>query len=159
MRAQGRMVRSDPDKNLEGAMQRLRNLDVPQSRVDEVRKTNSNPRTIDWRSPATGDVIEKKIIKGQRVMAGDELYRIADHSSVWIIADVAEADIASIKIGTRATVMLRSDPIYPLEGQVTFIYPGAQARDAHRACAYRAAQPGAAAEDLNVCRRGLPDRQ
>jgi Cu(I)/Ag(I) efflux system membrane fusion protein len=123
MRAQGRMVRSDPDKNLEGAMQRLRNLDVPQSRVDEVRKTNSNPRTIDWRSPATGDVIEKKIIKGQRVMAGDELYRIADHSSVWIIADVAEADIASIKIGTRATVMLRSDPMHPLEGQVTFIYP------------------------------------
>lgn len=123
VRAQGRMVGPDADKNLEGAMQRLRNLDVPQSRIDEVRKTNTNPRTIDWPSPATGDVIEKKVINGQRAMAGEELYRIADHSRVWIIADVAEADIASIKIGTQATVTLRSDPMQPLEGQVTFIYP------------------------------------
>jgi hypothetical protein len=30
-------------------------------------------------------------------MAGDELYRIADHSRVWIIADVAEADIESTR--------------------------------------------------------------
>ena len=33
----------------------------------------TNPRTIDWPAPATGDVIEKKVINGQRVMAGDEL--------------------------------------------------------------------------------------
>jgi Cu(I)/Ag(I) efflux system membrane fusion protein len=104
-------------------MQRLRNLDVPQRRIDEVRKTNTNPRTIDWPSPATGDVIEKKVINGQRVMAGDELYRIADHSRVWIIADVAESDIAAVKTGAHATVTLRSDPMQPLEGQVTFIYP------------------------------------
>jgi Cu(I)/Ag(I) efflux system membrane fusion protein len=123
MRAQGRMVGPDADKNLDGAMQRLRNLDVPQGRIDEVRKTSTNPRTIDWPSPATGDVIEKKVINGQRVMAGDELYRIADHSRVWIIADVAEADSGSIKVGAHATVTLRSDPTHPIEGQVTFIYP------------------------------------
>jgi Cu(I)/Ag(I) efflux system membrane fusion protein len=123
MRAQGRMSGADPDKNLEGAMQRLRNLDVPQSRIDEVRKTNTNPRTIDWPSPATGDVIEKKVINGQRVMAGDELYRIADHSRVWVIADVAEADIGSVEVGTPATVTLRSDQGRPVQGNVTFIYP------------------------------------
>jgi Cu(I)/Ag(I) efflux system membrane fusion protein len=123
MGAQGRMARADQDKNLEGAMRRLRNLDIPQSRIDEVRKTNANPRTIDWPSPATGDIIEKKVIKGQRVMAGDELYRIANHSDVWVIAEVAEADISSIKVGTPATVTLRSNPMQPLEGKVTFIYP------------------------------------
>ena len=80
MRARGKMAGSTADKALEGAMQRLRNLGVPQSRIDEVRKTGTNPRTIDWPSPADGDVIEKNVINGQRVMAGDELYRIADHS-------------------------------------------------------------------------------
>ena len=65
-------------------MLRLRNLDVPQSRIDEVRKTGTNPRTLDWPSPADGDVIEKNVINGQRVAAGDELYRIADHSDVWV---------------------------------------------------------------------------
>jgi Cu(I)/Ag(I) efflux system membrane fusion protein len=120
---EGRRTGPEADKNLEGAMLRLRNLGVPQSRIDEVRKTNTNPRTIDWPAPATGDVIEKKIINGQRVTAGDELYRIADHSLVWIIADVAESDIGSIRIGGAAKVTVRADLGAPVEGKVTFIYP------------------------------------
>jgi membrane fusion protein, copper/silver efflux system len=128
VRAQGRMTGRDVDTNLEGAMLRLRNLGVPQSRIDEVRKTGTNPRTIDWPSPATGDVIEKKIINGQRVMAGDELYRIADHSHVWVIADVAGADIGSIKVGTPVTVTLRADSTRPVRGTVTFVYPELETR-------------------------------
>jgi Cu(I)/Ag(I) efflux system membrane fusion protein len=108
---------------LEGAMQKLRNLDVPDARIDEVRKTMTNPRTLDWPSPATGDIIEKKVIEGQRVAAGDELFRIADHSKVWVVAEVAEADIAEVKVGMRATVTLRAFPTMPHEGVVTFIYP------------------------------------
>jgi Cu(I)/Ag(I) efflux system membrane fusion protein len=104
-------------------MLRLRNLGVPQSRIDEIRKTGGNPRTLDWPAPADGDVIEKKVINGQRVMAGDELYRIADHSDVWVIADVAEADIGEVKVGTPVTVTLRALPTQPVEGKVTFIYP------------------------------------
>jgi membrane fusion protein, copper/silver efflux system len=123
MRAQGRRLGPAADKSLEGAMLRLRNLGVPQSRIDDVRKTNTNPRTIDWPSPAAGDVIEKKIINGQRVMAGDDLYRIADHSRLWLIADVAEADIAAIKVGMPVTVTLRAMPTQPVQGKVAFIYP------------------------------------
>ena len=44
--------------------------------------------------------------------AGDELYRIADHSHVWVIADVAEADIASIEVGMPATVTFAADPTH-----------------------------------------------
>jgi Cu(I)/Ag(I) efflux system membrane fusion protein len=123
MRAAGRRTGPEADKTLEGAMLRLRNLGVPQDRIDEVRKTDSNPRTIDWPSPATGDVIEKKVVNGQRVVAGDELYRIADHSRVWIIADVAESDIGAIKIGAVAKVLARAYLSEPIEGKVTFIYP------------------------------------
>jgi len=123
MRALGKMPGLDSEKSLEGAMLRLRNLGVPQSRIDEVRTTKTNPRTIDWPAPADGDVIEKKVINGQRVMAGDELYRIADHAHVWVIADVAEADIASIGVGMPVTVTLRAVPAEPVEGTVTFIYP------------------------------------
>jgi membrane fusion protein, copper/silver efflux system len=123
MRALGRVAGPDAEKQLDGAMQRLRNLGVPQSRIDEVRKTNTNPRTIDWPAPADGDVIDKKVINGQRVVAGDELYRIADHSRVWVIADVAEADIATVKVGMPVTVTLRAMPTEPVDGTVTFIYP------------------------------------
>jgi Cu(I)/Ag(I) efflux system membrane fusion protein len=117
------MPASDANRNIEGALQRLRNLGVPESRIKEVRATGANPRTLDWPSPATGDVIEKKVINGQRVKAGDELYRITDHSHVWVIADVAESDLPVIKIGTRATVTVRAYADRPVEGEVTLIYP------------------------------------
>src|SRR5207237_2052113 len=113
----------DPERQLEGAMQRVLKLGVPESRIREVREKGVNPRTIDWLSPATGDVIEKRIINGQRVRAGDELYRIADHTHVWVIADVAESDLPAVKIGTRATVMVRAYMAEPIQGEVTFIYP------------------------------------
>ncbi len=114
---------SEADRSLEGPMLRLRNLGVPESRIREVRETGTNPRTLDWPAPATGTVIDKRIINGQRVTAGDELYRIADLSRLWVIADVAESDLASIKVGTRASVTFRAYPQQPVEGELTFIYP------------------------------------
>ena len=120
IRAQGR---SDAGRDLDGAMQKLRNLDVPQARIDEIRQGQTNPRTLDWPSPATGEVIEKKVIAGQRVTAGDELFRIVDHTRIWVIAEVAEADIGALKVGTQVTLTLRTFSNTPHEGRVTFIYP------------------------------------
>lgn len=114
---------ADTESFLNGAMQRLRNLGVPESRIREVRDSGINPRTLDWPAPAGGTVLAKRIINGQRVSAGDELYRIADLSRVWVIADVAESDLADVRPGTPATVTFKAYPRQPVDGVVTFIYP------------------------------------
>ena len=116
------IVSAQVDLRNGGAEQRLRNLGVPESHIREVR-AGKNPMSIVWPAPATGDVIEKRVINGQRVKAGDELFRIADHAHLWIIADVGEADLPAIKIGTRATVTVRAYMAQPIAGEVTFIYP------------------------------------
>ena len=116
-------------------------------------------RTLDWPAPATGDVIEKRVINGQQVKAGDELYRIADHSHLWVIADVAEATCPPIKLGTRATVTVRAYMAEPIEGEVTFIYPELRDRDPHGARAHRGAEPRRPAEGRHVCRRRVPGRR
>jgi Cu(I)/Ag(I) efflux system membrane fusion protein len=110
-------------RDIEGASQRLRNLGVPESRIREVREKGVNPHALDWPAPATGDVIQKRIVNGQRVAAGDELYRIADHAHLWVIADVAESDLSAIRIGVHATVTVRAYMGQPIDGVVTFIYP------------------------------------
>src|SRR5262245_29817084 len=96
---------------------------VPESHISAGQQSRKNLRTVDGLAPATGDVIEKRVINGQRVRAGDELYRIADHSQLWLIVDVAEADLPAIKIGTRARVTVRAYAAAPIEGEVGFIYP------------------------------------
>jgi membrane fusion protein, copper/silver efflux system len=114
---------SAPGSIINGSETRLRNLGVPESRIKEVSQTRTNPRTIDWPSPATGTVLSKNVVKGQRVDTGQELYRIVDLTHVWVIAEVAESDISAIKIGTPALVTLRAYPEHPIEGRVGFIYP------------------------------------
>jgi Cu(I)/Ag(I) efflux system membrane fusion protein len=121
--AQRGVMGSTSELSLNGAMQRLRNLGIPENRIEEVRRNEGNPRTIDWPAPANGVVLSKRVINGQRVAAGDELYRIADLSTVWVIADVAESDLAAIKPGLRSTMTFRAYPTAPIEGRVTLIYP------------------------------------
>jgi membrane fusion protein, copper/silver efflux system len=133
---------SEADKNLEGAMQRLRNLGVPEARIREVREKGVNPRTLDWPSPADGDVIEKRIINGQRVTAGMDLYRISDHSRVWLIADVAEADLGEIGPGTHASVTFRAYPSEPVESEVAFVYPELKAETRTARVRIELANPG-----------------
>jgi Cu(I)/Ag(I) efflux system membrane fusion protein len=111
-----------------GALQRLKNLEVPESLLRELR-TNPNPSmTIDWPSPVAGVVMEKKAIAGQMVKAGEELYRLADLSSIWIIADVAEQDIGQVRVGAPAKVTFRAFPDEIFDGRVTFVLHELDAR-------------------------------
>src|SRR2546430_6704950 len=108
---------------VDGAAQKLRSLGMPEARIREIQESGKVSRTIEWPAPASGTVLEKKVVSGQRIMPGDELYRIADLSTVWAIAEVPERDIGSISLGSAATVTLRAFPSQPIEGRVTFIYP------------------------------------
>ena len=55
------------------------------------------------------------------VKAGDEMMRLADLSSIWVIADVAEQDIAQIHIGATAKVAFRAFPNESFGGRVSFV--------------------------------------
>ncbi len=87
----------------------------------------TNVSAADWPSPASGVVIEKRLINGQRIGMGEELFRIADMSQMWVIADVAEIDVGALKPGMRAKVRPRAYPGETIEGSVRFVYPALRA--------------------------------
>ncbi|MCB1911686.1 MAG: efflux RND transporter periplasmic adaptor subunit [Rhodocyclaceae bacterium] len=78
---------------------------------------------LTFRSPATGFVLEKKAVEGMRFMAGTAIYRIADLSTVWVIADVYEKDLARVKVGDVAKVTLDAFPDQKFEARLTYLYP------------------------------------
>ena len=119
-----RIAVTQPGKGLRdeaGAMQRLKNLAVPEAVLQRLRTEPNPTMAIDWPAPVTGVVLQKKAIEGQMVKAGDELFRLADLSSIWVIADVAEQDIGMVKVGAPAKVTFRAYPSEVFEGRVTFI--------------------------------------
>jgi len=78
---------------------------------------------IPFKSPASGVVIEKNVIDGDAVMAGQRLFKIADLDQIWVEADVYEADLARITKHLPATISLTYLPGRTFEGKVAFVYP------------------------------------
>jgi membrane fusion protein, copper/silver efflux system len=104
-----------------GAVQRLKNLGLPESVLAELRSSFSPQTTFDWPAPVSGVVMRKNVIDGQMVRAGDELYRIADLANIWVIADVSELDVGHVILGAPAKVNFKAIPAKTYEGRVTFI--------------------------------------
>ena len=107
--------------SLKGGERKLANLDLPPYVLEGLRKTGEPLLSIEWPSPITGVIMEKSIVEGQMAKMGEELLRLADLSSIWVIADVPEQDLARVKVGSPATVVFRALPGEEFKGAVTFI--------------------------------------
>jgi membrane fusion protein, copper/silver efflux system len=105
----------------DGALQRLRNIQLPEATLEQLRQTGEPVLSFDWPSPASGVISHKNVMEGQMVKAGDEIFRLTDLSRIWVIADVAEQDIGAVPIGAPAKVSFRALPGETFEGEVTFI--------------------------------------
>ena len=99
------------------------NLAPPPHLVEEVERTRKVPLTFTWTSPRDGIVLERNISDGMRVMPGDVLFRIADHSHVWATVDVAERNLAAVAEGQSVIVQARSYPDRRFSGKVALVYP------------------------------------
>lgn len=108
------------------ARRRLRLWDISEAQINEILRTGRTRRTLTLHSPVSGIVTEKKVLRGQAVQPGEQLYTIADLSEVWIEAELREADAGTVTEGTPATVEFAAFPGRPLAGRVEYVYPTLQ---------------------------------
>jgi Cu(I)/Ag(I) efflux system membrane fusion protein len=106
-----------------GSRQRLMNLDVPDAAIVTMEKSRQVPIGIEWTSPRDGVVLERNAIEGMRAQPGAVLFRIADHTLVWAVIDVAERDLGTLTVGQPATVKARGFPGRAFTGTINVIYP------------------------------------
>ena len=106
-----------------GSRQRLKNLDVPDAVIATMEKTQAVPLAIEWSAPRDGIVLERNVVDGMRAQPGDVLFRVADTSVVWAMADVAERDLGLVAVGQKVAVKARSFPGREFTGTIAVIYP------------------------------------
>ena len=107
----------------ESSLLRLKNWDISEQQLQELEKSGTNRRSLTFHSPVNGIVLEKKAVQGMRFMPGEMLYQIADLSSVWVVADVFEQDIALVKNGAKAKVKINAYPDQQFDAVITYVYP------------------------------------
>lgn len=108
---------------LESARRRLAYWDIPADEIARIEASDQVNRTLTLRAPASGIVVEKNLVQGDRIMPGMTLYRIADLSTVWIEADVFERDLGLVRLGQSARIGFDAYPGRGLEGRITYVYP------------------------------------
>jgi membrane fusion protein, copper/silver efflux system len=96
---------------------------VPKSVLNDMRRTGRTTRSILITAPLTGTVLEKPAVTGMHFAAGDTLFKTADLSSVWVMAQVSERDLIGLKSGQAAAISFRDNPGASFKGKVAFIYP------------------------------------
>ncbi len=108
------------------ARRRLELWDISDAQINQILRTRRVRRTLTLYAPVSGVVVEKKVVQGQAVMAGEQLYTIVDLSSVWIEAELREADAPSVRVGSPADIEFVGLPGRPLKGLVQYVYPTLQ---------------------------------
>lgn len=116
-------VNADGVSLLDAARMKLSLLDVTPDQIHALETTGKPAREVTVYSPAVGHVRERKVFPNQYVTPETELYKIVDHSSMWIYAEVHEPDIPDVSEGQEAVVTSEALPGQKLKGRVSFIQP------------------------------------
>ncbi|MBI5481721.1 MAG: efflux RND transporter periplasmic adaptor subunit [Deltaproteobacteria bacterium] len=108
---------------VEDARRKLELLGVSREEIDEVARSGKPVRALKLRSTAGGYVTQKSAFRGLYVQPDTELFQIADLSTVWVLADVYEYEIARVRVGQVARLTVTGYPGETFTGKVQFISP------------------------------------
>jgi Cu(I)/Ag(I) efflux system membrane fusion protein/cobalt-zinc-cadmium efflux system membrane fusion protein len=108
---------------LTGAVERLKQWDIPQREIDQLEHSGKVQREIDVDSPATGYITERNALPNLYVQPETRLYTIADLSTAWVYAQVFETDLGKIHAGEPAAVTVDAYPGRTFAGRVEQVLP------------------------------------
>lgn len=108
---------------LQAAHRKLLLWDLSEKQIAKLKKNGKAAEYVTIFSPANGIVIVKNIVEGSAIKAGEQLFRIADLSTVWVKAQIYDYEIPLVKTGMPANVILPDLQDREYTGQISYIYP------------------------------------
>ncbi len=115
-------AREGAESLLRAARQRLKYWDISEDQIRALEARGEPSRTLAIRSPAIGSVTEKMVVEGQKIEAGEPLFRIIDHSRVWVYGEIYEYEMPYIKKGQTARLTPAYSPGESYTGKIEHIY-------------------------------------
>ncbi len=103
--------------------QRLLLLGLTPQRVSALRSSSQISSEVSLPAPIAGTVISRAVNPGEVIEANKELLRVADLSSVWVIAQVYERNMARVRVGSGASISSSAYPGRVFRGRVSYVDP------------------------------------
>jgi Cu(I)/Ag(I) efflux system membrane fusion protein len=118
-----KMVARDAAALAAAARERLKLWDISEEQIRRIGETGEPIRTLTLYSPVDGHVVQKMAVQGMKVMPGEKLFDVADIESLWVVADIYEADLPLIRPGQEAVIVLAGSPGQAYRARIDFINP------------------------------------
>jgi Cu(I)/Ag(I) efflux system membrane fusion protein len=116
-------IRKEARDLIDSAKRKLRLWDVAEEDIEAIAKADQPPKDVPFRSPATGHIEDKMIVQGSAVQMGMKLMRVADHTQLWLDAQVYEEQLPVVKLGQKVVATVEAVPGKSFTGTVSFMYP------------------------------------
>ena len=125
-RALEAMTESHPSRKAQemvvaAARDKLRLLGFDEHAVAALEASGKPELVVTVPSPIGGVVIEKHASQGMYVERGQPVYRVADLSHLWLMAEIHERDLPLIALGQTVEIHVDALPGGPRAGKVGFI--------------------------------------
>jgi Cu(I)/Ag(I) efflux system membrane fusion protein len=108
---------------VDASKQRLLLFEMTHAQIDELERTQKVKTTITEYARFSGVVTKKYVHVGHWATAGEDIYDVADLSTVWVIANVYESDMQYIKTGQTAQISSSAYPNEEIAAKINFINP------------------------------------
>lgn len=105
------------------ARERLRALGFSGGQIEQLARSRHATDRVARYADSNGVVVSLGVREGAYVTPMTEVMKLADLSTVWVLAEIDESDAARISVGQKATAEFEAFPGQFRDGQVEYIYP------------------------------------
>ena len=108
---------------ISAATERLRSLQIPVQTIEQLKQSRETQQTITVFSPQSGVLDKLNVREGFFVKPGTTLMSIGALDQVWVIGEVFERQMMTVKQGNKVTMKMDYLPGYEWQGKIDYIYP------------------------------------
>ncbi len=116
-------IKNSQPELLDAAKQKLKNWKIGESTINKIISSGKTIQQFPITADVSGIVTAKKVDLGDYVNRGMPIYEIADLSSLWVLFDIYESDMAWVKVGDKVSYTIQSVPGETFEGTISFVDP------------------------------------
>jgi RND family efflux transporter MFP subunit len=113
----------EAESNVENLRQKLLLLGMTSQQIDSLNSSSQVSSAFTMTSPASGTVTSRTANPGEVIEANKELMRVTDLSTVWVVGQVHEKDLATVRVGSGANISSDAYPGRVFRARVSYVDP------------------------------------
>ena len=113
----------EAESNVANLRQKLLLLGMSAPRIDALNSTSQISSEVSVTAPSSGTLTNRTVNPGEVIEANKELLRVTDLSSVWVVGQVYEKDLATIHVGSGANISSDAYPGRVFRGRISYVDP------------------------------------